>query len=248
MTRTCRVRLGLVAVGTLLATLVTIQPGHSQPPGGIRGGGPPFGPPSMPGPPGGIGGRPGFSGISGIAGRPPGFPEPPRPPEFPRPPEIRPPGVGGGIGIGGGIGGGGPTIYEWRCGRCGRVLGTGPAPPPSAYCVACGTTNTFPGRRRRPRPAPDANPAADHPRRAAGAAPGHQRADDSAARRPLRPALHERLVVLTDVPRAGPASDRHHPGCAPASRGGNRRGGHGSGQEPAGEATPPAPAAAAVRR
>lgn len=135
MTRTHHVRLGLLAVGTLLALLVTIQPGHSQPgpPGGIRGG-PPFGPPAMPGPPGGIGGRP------------PGFPEMPRPPQFPQPPVMpQPPGFGGGVGIGGGIGGGGPTIYTWRCGRCGRVLGTGPNPPATAFCPVCRVENVFPG-------------------------------------------------------------------------------------------------------
>jgi hypothetical protein len=158
MTRTCRVRLGLVAVGTLLATLVTIQPSHSQPPGGgFRGG-----PPSMPGPPGGISGRPGFSGISG---RPPGFPEPPRPPEFPRPPEIPPPGFGGGFGIGGGIGGG---QTEWRCGRCGKLLATGPAPPNSVVCSLCGATNYAPGTRPPggglgPPPLPTPPPAFDPP-------------------------------------------------------------------------------------
>ena len=42
-----RVTTIVVVVGTLLASLVTIQPTHSQGPGGIRGGGPPFGPPGV---------------------------------------------------------------------------------------------------------------------------------------------------------------------------------------------------------
>jgi hypothetical protein len=124
MTHTHRVRLGLVAVGTLIAFLGTIQPGHSQPPrpGGIHGG-PPFGPPSMPGQPGGIGGMP---------GRPPGFPNIPGPPTMP----------GGGIRGGPPIGGG---QTQWRCGRCGMVLATGPQPPGQIVCPRCQTTNVPPG-------------------------------------------------------------------------------------------------------
>jgi hypothetical protein len=118
MTRTYRVRLGLVAVGAVLGLLLTMQPAQSQ---GIGGrprppglpGGPPPGypgaptPPGYPGPgmPGGPGiGRPpgipgpGMPGGPGI-GRPPGMPEFPRPPGIPRPefpgmPESpRPPGM-----------------------------------------------------------------------------------------------------------------------------------------------------------
>ncbi|HVK09960.1 MAG TPA: hypothetical protein VM597_14415 [Gemmataceae bacterium] len=136
MARTSHVRLALIAVGSLLGILAFIQPGHSQPGGppggGFRGGGP--GLPQLPGPP----------------GRPPGFPEIPRP-EFPRPPMIprpeipRPPTFPGGIG--GGIGGiPGPGISEWKCGQCGRVLGTGPIPPPPGVtCPTCGTKNYPPG-------------------------------------------------------------------------------------------------------
>src|SRR5262245_56138203 len=128
MTRTSHVRLALVGVGALLAMLVTIQPGHSQPyppgppGGGIRGGPPPapIGPPGMPGP--------GQGGIRGGIGGRPGFPDIPRPPEFPRPPEMpRPPDFptppGGGIG---GIPGPGAGPTEWLCGRCGRRLAIGP--------------------------------------------------------------------------------------------------------------------------
>src|SRR5689334_17889484 len=144
MTRTHHVRLGLVAVGTLLTLLTTIQPGHSQPgpPGGIRGG-PPFRPPTMPGPPG--------------VPQPPAIPHPPN---FPQPPVgPRPPGLGGGLGIGGGIGGG---VTQWRCGRCGMVLATGPQPPAQIVCPRCLTTNVPPGTPLPPRggiaPPPGVNP------------------------------------------------------------------------------------------
>jgi hypothetical protein len=136
MYRAHQVRLGLIAVAVLLALLVTMQPGHSQPyppGGGIRGGGPGLPGPAMPGP-GGIRG-----GIGGIPGRPPGFPEVPRPPEMPRPPEFprlpempQPPGFGRRPGIGG------PNIYDWTCSRCGAHLGTGPTPPLVRVCPNCG--------------------------------------------------------------------------------------------------------------
>lgn len=135
MNRTLRIRLGIVAVASLLTLLVTIQPGHSQigGPGGSIRGGPPINP-GMPGPPGGIGGIGG-----GISGRPPGFPEIPRPPI----------GIGGGIGgggIGGGIGGGGVET-EWLCGLCRKVLARGPTPPAETICPLCRTTNVAPGTR-----------------------------------------------------------------------------------------------------
>jgi len=133
MNRTYRVRLGLVTVASLLALLVLIQPGHSQPGfpgGGIRGGVPVMpGPPTRPGPPTGIGG-----GFNGGIGQPPMLPQPqfPQPqmpgPQFPQP--------GSGIG--------GPTIYTWSCGRCGRVLGTGLVAPPTAFCAICGVNNIIP--------------------------------------------------------------------------------------------------------
>jgi hypothetical protein len=139
MNRTYRVRLGLVAVVSLLAVLVLIQPGRSQPGfpgGGIRGGAPTPPVPTMPGPtiPGPtMPGRPG--GISGTIGQPPTFPQPQFPP-IPQP-QFPQPGIGGG-----GIGG--PTIYTWSCGRCGRVLGTGMVPPGTAYCGICGVNNIIP--------------------------------------------------------------------------------------------------------
>src|SRR5262245_46358066 len=190
MTRTYRVRLGLVAVGAVLGLLLTMQPAQSQGIGGRPGppgypGGPPPGYPGAPGMPGpGIPGRPG--GPGGI-GRPPGLPEIPRPPEFPRPPEMPPPGMPGmpgmpqppfGPGPGPGIGGrpgfpefpGGPPVYEWSCSRCGRILGTGPTPPTMPTCPGCGArfsgNNFDPGGPRLPggRPGgfqPPATPAPD---------------------------------------------------------------------------------------
>lgn len=56
----------------------------------------------------------------------------PMAPSTPRPPVMPGPGMGG------------PRIYEWRCGRCGRVLGSGTSPPSTAYCPFCRVTNTIP--------------------------------------------------------------------------------------------------------
>lgn len=151
MNRTLRIRLGIVAVASLLTLLVTIQPSHSQiggNPGNSIRGGPPIGP-GMPGQPGsgisgisGIGGRPG-SGISGMAGRP-GFPSMPAPPSG-----IGGTGIGGAIGargIGGGAGGAGFET-EWLCGLCRKVLARGPTPPAETICPLCRTTNVAPGGR-----------------------------------------------------------------------------------------------------
>jgi hypothetical protein len=160
MNRTYRVRLGLIAVASLFALLVVIQPGHSQPfpsgpGGGFRGAPGTTAPPGMPGPPGGIGG--------GFRGGPPGMPAPPIIPPPPAPPPISPPPR---MGIGGAIGGGGPPVYTWSCGRCGRVLGTGPVPPATAYCPFCQVNNTIPGGSGPPVGGPlvpaGMNPPAEH--------------------------------------------------------------------------------------
>ena len=138
MYHTYRVRLGLVAVASLLGLIVFIRPGHSQPypPGGFRGG-PGVPGTTVPGPPGGMPGPPG-----GFRGGPPAMPSPPVNPPMPppAPPRFGPP---PGFGTGGGIGG--PTIYTWNCGQCGRVLGTGPHPPAMAYCPGCRANNIIPG-------------------------------------------------------------------------------------------------------
>jgi hypothetical protein len=79
----------------------------------------PPGAPSFPNrPPIGPGGPGGFN--------PPSFPSfPQQPPAMPRP-------------------GGGPAMYQWSCGRCGRVLGSGPVPPATAFCPVCQINNTIP--------------------------------------------------------------------------------------------------------
>lgn len=114
MKYTYRVRGGLISVAALLAVLVIIRPGHSQ-----------FEPAPAPTPP--------------VA--PPTAPVMPMPPANPGGPML-PPGPRMPIGPGPRIGG--PQIYQWSCGQCGRVLGTGPVPPATAYCPHCRITNTIP--------------------------------------------------------------------------------------------------------
>ncbi len=154
MTRTARVRLGLVAVASLLGTLLFAIPGQSQPGPIGPGGRPPIGIG------GGIGGRPGLPVPPGPIGPPPGIGIGGG--------GIPPGGIGGGgippggFGPPGGIGGGGippggfgppggfpnmpgPGITEWLCGNCRRQLAVGAAPPGQITCPFCRTVNFAPG-------------------------------------------------------------------------------------------------------
>jgi hypothetical protein len=127
-----RIRTWLLA-GLVLPAALLFTPAQAQfgrPPGGGIGGRPGGVGGGMPGPPvgiggggvaggiggGGIGGRPGGIGGGGIGGG----------------------GIGGGGIGGGGFGGGGLQQDEWVCGKCGRVLGRGPAKPIMTNCPYCG--------------------------------------------------------------------------------------------------------------